>query len=81
MVGFADWFPPATVGGMFTIFGLLKVYGLFRGIEGGGCKPLTERVCGSCPSWSRGLNVGISLLFLAVGLGNLAWLTWVLCSG
>lgn len=81
MVGFVDWFPPAMVGGMFAVFGLLKVYGLFRGIQGGGGKPLAERVCGSCPSWSRGLNVGMTLLFLAIGLGNLAWLTWVLYAG
>lgn len=76
----SDWLPPAVVGGTFTTLGLLKVYGLARGIQGGGCKPLRERLCGSCPSWSRGLNVGFSLLFLAIGIGNLVWLAWILCA-
>jgi hypothetical protein len=78
MVAFFDWFPAACVGSLFTLFGLLKVYGLANGIQGGGCKPLGQKVCGSCPSWSRGLNISVTLLFLAIGLANLAWLVWIL---
>jgi hypothetical protein len=69
-----DWLPPALVGGTFTIFGLLKFYGLARGIKGGFCKPLGQRLCGSCPGWSRNLNIGMTVLFLLIGLVNLAWL-------
>jgi hypothetical protein len=69
-----DWLPPALVGGTFTIFGLLKVYGLATGIQGGGCKPLGQRLCGTCPSWSRSLNIGMAVLFLLIGILNLAWL-------
>jgi hypothetical protein len=78
MLAISDWLPIACVGGLFTVLGLLKVYGLATGIQGGGCKPLGQRVCGSCPSWSRGLNIGMTTLFLAIGLANLAWLVWLL---
>lgn len=43
----ADVLPPLTVGVMFTGFAALKFYGLARGIEGGGKKPLATRLCGS----------------------------------
>ena len=72
----ADWLPSAAVGSAFTVVGLLKVYGLFRGIVGGGHKPASKRLCGSCPSWSRGVNIAVSLVFLGIGLGNLAYLAW-----
>jgi len=61
--------------------GSLKVYGLFRGIVGGGDKPASQRICGTCPSWSRSLNHAVISLFLAIGLGNLAWLAWIVYSG
>ena len=78
---FTDWLPPAVVGIPFTAVALLKIYGQFRGIEGGGCKPAGQRLCGSCPDWSRGMNLALILLFLAIGLGNLTWLAWVLRTG
>ncbi len=68
----SDWLPPALVGLTFTALGLLKVYGLTRGIVGGSCKPASQRICGSCPSWSRRVNIGVTCLFLIIGLGNLA---------
>jgi hypothetical protein len=72
--------PPALVGGTFTFIGLLKVYGFVRGIQGGGCKPIGQRLCGSCPSWSRSVNIGMTALFLLIGIGNLAWLMWIVWS-
>jgi hypothetical protein len=47
MVQFFDWFIPALLGVSFTTFGLLKFYGLRRGIVGGRGKPFTERLCGT----------------------------------
>jgi hypothetical protein len=44
---FVDWFPPALVGVSFTLFGLLKLYGLRRGIIGGREKPVVQRACGT----------------------------------
>jgi hypothetical protein len=81
MTALADWLPPAFVGALFTIFGLLKVFGLAMGIRGGGGKPLRQRLCGSCPTWSRALNIGVPVVFLVIGLANLAWLAWVLYVG
>ena len=73
----SDWLPSATIGVTFTVLGVLKIYGFSRGIVGGRCKPASQRVCGSCPSWSRAVNIVTTCLFLAVGLGNLAYLAWV----
>jgi hypothetical protein len=73
----ATWFPAALVGVTFTSLGLIKVYGFSRGIVGGGCKPVSERLCGSCPSWSRSVNIGMVALFLLIGLGNLAYVAWI----
>jgi hypothetical protein len=42
-----NWLPPAFVGLTFLAFGCIKVYGLVRGIEGGGGKPFTQRLCGT----------------------------------
>jgi hypothetical protein len=47
MPAFSDWFPLAVVGVMFTLFGLLKLYGLRRGIVGGRDKPVVQRACGT----------------------------------
>ena len=47
MPDFAAWFPPAVVGLMLTTFGLLKLYGLRRGIVGGRDKPFVQRACGT----------------------------------
>ena len=78
MAALADWLPPACVGIAFTTIGALKIYGFSRGIVGGGCKPAAQRLCGSCPSWSRGLNIIVTCFFLAIGLGNLAYLACML---
>jgi hypothetical protein len=47
MITFADWFPLATVGLTFTVFGSLKLWGLKRGIVGGANKPVVQRLCGT----------------------------------
>lgn len=77
----SDWLPHLAVGVPFTALGLAKVYGLSRGIRGGGGKPTRDRVCGSCPTWSRGLNLAFTAFLLGVGLWNLAWLVWACASG
>jgi len=43
----ADWLPHAVVGVTFTVFGLLKLYGLRRGIVGGRDKSVVQRACGT----------------------------------
>lgn len=78
MAHFSAWFPPLAAGVVFTSLGIAKVYGRCRGIEGGGGKPWQARACGSCPSWSRKLNVGLVALCLTIGLGNLVWSAIVL---
>ena len=47
MIGFSDWLPLATVGLTFTILGSIKLWGLKRGIVGGGDKPVVQRLCGT----------------------------------
>ncbi len=47
MVSLAEWLPYALVGGIFTLFGLLKLYGVWRGINGGRDKSLFEYACGT----------------------------------
>ena len=78
MMPFEDWFPPAMVGGTFTILGLLKVYRSRHGVVGGGGKPWKTRLLGSCPSWSKHMNVAITGLFLVIGLSFLSVLAWKL---
>ena len=73
MAAFTDWFPPALVGITFTSFAAVKLYGMSRGVVGGGGKPWRQRCLGSCPTWSRQANVGFVILFLIIGLANLAW--------
>ncbi len=63
--------PLASVGATFTALGFLKLYGLKKGIVGGGGKPFACRLMGSCPSWSKSLNFVITLMFLAIGVVNL----------
>jgi hypothetical protein len=45
-MGLADWLPPAMVGTTLTAMGILKVYGLLRGVVGGRDKPWFDYVCG-----------------------------------
>ena len=71
MIALSDWLPLAAVGVTFTTVGLLKVYGFKKGIVGGGGRPASCRLLGSCPSWSRRLNVIMVVLFLGIGLSCL----------
>jgi hypothetical protein len=47
MVPFSDWFPLTLVGGVFTLLGLVKLFGLRRGIIGGREKPFLQKLCGT----------------------------------
>jgi hypothetical protein len=47
MISLSQWLPPALVGTLFTLIGLLKLYGLWKGIVGGAEKPYTTRLCGT----------------------------------
>jgi len=47
MAELARWFPPLMVGCMFTVMGVLKVYGLVRGVVGGRDKSTFEYICGT----------------------------------
>jgi hypothetical protein len=73
-----DWLPSASMGVFFTTFGMLKIWGLRRGIIGGCGKSAMTRACGSCPSWSLPVNIALTLLFLAIGIFNLALLALLL---
>jgi|GEM_PF-2926636 len=77
MIAFADWFPLLCIGIVFTAIGLLKVYGFQLNIVGGGGKSWGTRVCGSCPTWSKHLNVSVMVLFFVIGLSALAILGWL----
>jgi hypothetical protein len=47
MPEFFSWFPQALVGTLLTLMGLLKLFGLAYGIEGGQGRPLSRRLCGT----------------------------------
>ncbi len=47
MPTFTDWFPVAATGTVMTLFGLIKLYGLCRGVVSGRGRPIAERLCGS----------------------------------
>lgn len=47
MISLSDWLPPAVIGVTFTSLGILKLYGLSRGVVGGGDKPFATRLCGT----------------------------------
>ena len=47
MVPFSDWFPLLLVGSFFTLFGLVKLVGLRRGLVGGREKPFRQKLCGT----------------------------------
>jgi hypothetical protein len=65
------------IGSIFTAVGLLKTYGLCRGIVGGRDKPFAQYASGMCPTWmgntwrGRLLRYGMPRLFLSIGLWNL----------
>jgi hypothetical protein len=68
-----DWLPQVVVGSTFTLFGAIKLYGLFQGIEGGAQKPFVQRLCGTCPTWSRRWCFAFPFLLLVIGIGELVW--------
>ena len=74
MTALPEWLPPAAVGATFTTIGLLKMYGLSKGVVGGGGKPMFCRLLGRCPTWSRPLHIVFICFFLGVGVVNLAML-------
>ena len=47
MTTFTDWLPMAMVGLTFTLLGCVKLWGLRKGIVGGGGKPVVLRLCGT----------------------------------
>jgi hypothetical protein len=47
IISLANWLPPALVGTTFTLLGSLKLYGLWKGVVGGGDKPFITRLCGT----------------------------------
>jgi hypothetical protein len=71
MIELYDWLPLAAVGVTFSTVGLLKVYGFSKGIVGGGDRPASCRLLGSCPTWSKHINLIMVTLFLGIGLGCL----------
>ena len=68
----ADWLPQSAVGITFTVLGLVKIHGWKHGVIGGGGKPLSCRLRGRCPSWSKQLNIAFIVVFLGIGLACLA---------
>ena len=47
MLTHLDWLIPGIIGVTFTLVGVLKFVGLYRGIVGGVDKPFLEKLCGS----------------------------------
>jgi len=68
IIPFADWFPLLMIGITFSCFGLLKIYGFRRNIVGGGGKPYSCRLIGTCPTWSKQTNFMVRAIFLSIGL-------------
>jgi hypothetical protein len=81
MTALADWLPNTLVGITFTALGLIKVVGWQKGIVGGGGQPASCRLMGRCPSWSKPVNIGVIVLFLAIGLVNLGVVAAALVRG
>ena len=63
--------PLLIVGLSFTTVGVLKIYGRTKGIIGGGGKPASVRLLGSCPTWSRSVNLILTWLIFAIGVATL----------
>ena len=63
--------PLVIVGVAFTTVGALKVYGRTKGIVGGGGRPVKFRLLGSCPTWTRKVNIAMTWLFCAIGIAAL----------
>ncbi len=81
MVPFVEWFPSALTGLALSTLGVAKLYGRSRGIVGGADKPWRQRfLVGSCPTWSRPVNLIVPYVFLGLGLAYLGYLAWLLLS-
>jgi hypothetical protein len=63
--------PLLIVGLSFTTIGVLKIYGRTKGIIGGGGKPVSARLLGSCPTWSKSVNLMLTWLIFAIGIATL----------
>ena len=60
--------PLIAVGVPFTAIGVLKIYGRWKGIVGGGGRPMSYRLMGSCPTWTRHVNLIMTWLFFVIGI-------------
>ena len=67
-----DVLPLLLVGVSFGALGALKVYGRAKGVVGGGGKPISSRLLGSCPTWSRSMNTVAMWLLCAIGIVGLS---------
>jgi hypothetical protein len=47
MFSFVDWLVPLVLGLHFTLFGSLKLFGMYKGIVGGKDKPFAQQLCGT----------------------------------
>jgi hypothetical protein len=74
----SEWFFPLIVGLYFTAIGLIKFYGHYKGIVGGGEKPFSTRILGSCPTWAKHVNTTMRYFFLLIGLIYLAYGIWAI---
>jgi hypothetical protein len=70
MVALSDWLPPLAASLTFTALGICKIYGLRKGIVGGGGRPWSCRLQGRCPSWSNEVNILFIITLLSVGMVN-----------
>jgi hypothetical protein len=70
--------PLICIGTTFTAVGVMKLIGFRYNIVGGGGKPWRTKLYGSCPTWTRHVNVGMTALFLAIGIVALGILCWQL---
>lgn len=65
--------PLLIVGLSFTTLGALKIYGRWKGIVGGGEKPMACRLQGSCPSWSGAVNLIVTWMIFVIGIVTLGF--------
>jgi hypothetical protein len=42
-----NWLIPGLIGLQFTVLGLLKLWGVYRGVVGGADKPFVQKLCGT----------------------------------
>ncbi len=67
-----EWFPPLWVGVLFTVVGGLKLYGLYKGIEGGASKPFFTRLmaarCANLRCRIPYYHILLPVTFLVIGI-------------